>query len=300
MADAIAREVFGLLFDTSSDAVFVVDRTTERIVSANLRTAELLHAEVGALIGVSLSELVGDRERDLGSPGRYEDVALRGSDGYPVYVELYVSHVRTQGAGELAAYAARDTSERRLLERELVAKHTALYTAHAELERAHAELGAAKRELEATNQQLALLAWRAALGELVAGIAHHLNNPVGALASTLRRMSDAIAQLPDDARGEIDRQLVRVVELTRRIEAKVAAIVQASRSIAQAGAAGHELPRSWRARCRRSPRRSKTPPGKIRHEDRTNPHRRRRRPCPRRPGRRAVGRLQRGGRRVRR
>jgi C4-dicarboxylate-specific signal transduction histidine kinase len=159
-----------------------------------------------------------------------------------VYVELHVVHVRTESAGELAAYAARDTSARQLLERELVAKHTALHTAHAELERAHAELGLAKRELEATNQQLALLAWRAALGELVAGIAHHLNNPVGALASRLRRMSEAIALLPDDVRGELDRQLVRVVELTRRIEAKVAAIVQASRSTARVGAGGPELP----------------------------------------------------------
>jgi len=64
-------------------------------------------------------------------------------------------------------------SERRLLERELVAKHAALYAAHADLERAHAQLGEAKRELEARNQQIALLAWRAAMGELVAGIAHH-------------------------------------------------------------------------------------------------------------------------------
>lgn len=232
MADSIAHEVFGLLFDTSSDAVFVADRATGRIVSANLRAAELLHAEVGALIGVPLSELVAEAGRDVEAPGRYEDVALRGSDGYPVYVELHVVHVCTQAAGELTAYAARDTSARRVLERELVAKHTALYTAHAELERAHAELGAAKRELEVRNQQLALLAWRAALGELVAEIAHHLNNPVGALASTLRRVFDAVAQLPAEHRGELDRLLPRIGELTQRIEAKVAAIVQASRSAA--------------------------------------------------------------------
>jgi PAS domain S-box-containing protein len=242
VADSIAREVFGLLFDTSSDAVFVVDRTTGRIVSANVRVAEMLHHHVDSLIGVSLAELVLDADRDLTSPGHYEDVALRGSDGYPVYAELHVVHVRTDGAGELAAFSARDTSERRLLERELFAKHTALYTAYADLEKAHRELGEAKREVETRNQQIALLAWRAAMGELVAGIAHHLNNPVGALASTLRRMGDAIARLPGDHRGELDRQLVRVVELTHRIEFNVAAIVQASRSNAQAGATGRELP----------------------------------------------------------
>lgn len=253
MADNIAREVFGLLFDTCSEAVFVLDRATRRVVSANQRAADLLHGELEWLIGRSLTELVHDAERELDSPGHYEEVALRGSDGYPVYVELDVVHVRTRNSGELAALAARDTSERRMLERELVAKHTALYTAYADLERAHRELGAAQRELEARNQQLALLAWRAAVGELVAGIAHHLNNPVGALASTLRRMSDAVARLPGELRGDLDRPLGRVVELTRRIEFSVAAIVEASRPAGQVrssgsggsgsgGSSGRELP----------------------------------------------------------
>lgn len=246
MADSIAREVFGLLFDTSGDAVFVVDRATARIVSANLRVADMLHHEIDSLIGVSLADLVLDAERDLTSPGHYEDVALRGSDGYPVYVELHVVHVRTELAGELAAFSARDTSERRVLERELVAKHTALFTAYADLERAHVQLGEAKRELEARNQQIALLAWRAAMGELVAGIAHHLNNPVGALASTLRRMTESVGRLPGELRGELERQLGRITELSHRIEFSVAAIVQAtrqaSRSAAQPDPGGRELP----------------------------------------------------------
>src|SRR5262249_26676751 len=141
-----------------------------------------------------------------------------------------------------AALIARDTTERRQLERELVAKHAALFAAHADLERAHAQLGEAKRELEARNQQIALLAWRAVMGELVAGIAHHLNNPGGALESTLRRMAGRIAALPDDHRGELERLLARIVELTRRIETKVAAVVQASQSAADAEGHGRELP----------------------------------------------------------
>jgi PAS domain S-box-containing protein len=242
VADPIAREVFGLLFDTSSDAVFAVDRTTRCIVAANVRAAEMLRHDLDSLIGVSLGELVLDADRDLMAPGHYEEVALRGSDGYPVYAEIQVAHVQTQSSGDLAAFAARDTSERRMLERELVAKHTALYTAYADLERAHGQLGAAKRELEARNQQIALLAWRAGMGELVAGIAHHLNNPVGALASTQRRMADAIRRLPQDMRGELDRQLTRVTELTRRIEFNVAAIVQASRSTFHPDPNGPEMP----------------------------------------------------------
>jgi signal transduction histidine kinase len=242
VAESIAREVFGLLFETSSEAVFVVDRASLRIVAANVPAAEMLHHDVDSLTGIFLGDLLIDATRDVMAPGHYEDVALRGSDDYPVYTELHVAHVHSEASGDVAAFTARDTSERRMLERELVAKHSALFTAHADLERAHRELGAAKRELEAQNQQIALLAWRAGMGELVAGIAHHLNNPVGAMASTLRRLREAIAELPESHRSKPERQLGRVVELTRRIEFNVAAIVQASRSTFQAASGGPAMP----------------------------------------------------------
>lgn len=229
MVDKLAREVFGLLFETSTDAVFIVDRATQCIVSANVRAAEMLSRELDSVVGLPLSAIAYEADRDLQSPGHYEDVALRGSDDYPVYVELIVVHVHVESHGALMAYTARDTSERRVLERELVAKHTALFTAHAELERAHAQLSATKRELEIRNQEIAMLAWRAAMGELVAGIAHHLNNPVGALSSTLRRLSSLVAKLPDGQRSDLDRLLARVDQIALRIESNVASIVRASR-----------------------------------------------------------------------
>jgi hypothetical protein len=242
VTDNIAREVFGLLSETTSEAVFVVDRATRRIVSANVRAAEMLHHEIDSLIGVSLGDLLLDAARDVMAPGHYEEVALRGSDDYPVYAELHVAHVHTVCSGDVAAFVARDTSARQMLERELVAKHTALFTAYADLERAHRELGAAKRELEVQNQQIALLAWRAGMGELVAGIAHHLNNPVGAMASVLRRFGEVVARLPEPARGESQHQLGRVVEISRRIELNVAAIVQASRSTFQPAPGAPAMP----------------------------------------------------------
>src|ERR1041384_6207433 len=174
------------------------------MVSANVAAAEMLSREIDSLVGIALSELSYEADRDLLQPGHYEDVGLRGGDAYPVYVELNVAHVDVAGQA-LAAYTARDTSERSLLERELMAKHSALFTAHADLERAHAQLSETKRELEIRNQEIALLAWRGAMGELVAGIAHHLNNPVGALSSTLRRLSIAVRKLPAEHPGALAR-----------------------------------------------------------------------------------------------
>lgn len=228
MADSIARAVFGLLFESSSDAAFIVERTTNRIVSANTRAADLLGCDIDALVGGSLADLAFDPERDLLSPGHYEEVVLRRRDDYPIYVELRVALVDTAEHGPLVAFMARDTSERRMLERELVAKHSALYTAYAELERAHAQLSAAKQELEARNQEIAMLAFRAATGELVAGIAHHLNNPVGALASTSRRLAQLVQRLPEDTRADWTRVLQRIDQIAKRIETNVTAIVQAA------------------------------------------------------------------------
>ena len=93
MIDSVAREVFGLLFETSSEAIFIVDRTTQRIVSANVCAAETLSREIDSLVGIALSDLSYEAERDLLQPGHYEDVGLRGGDDYPVYVELNVAHV---------------------------------------------------------------------------------------------------------------------------------------------------------------------------------------------------------------
>lgn len=245
VADTIAHAVFGLLFESSTEAAFIVDTATQRIVSANVRAADLLACELDALIGALLGDFIYEEGRSIDLPGHYEEVALKRRDDYPIYVELTVALVDSHEHGPLAAYMARDTSERRNLERELVAKHSALYTAYADLERAHAQLSETKRELEQRNGEIAMLAWRAATGELVAGMAHHLNNPVGALASTTRRLNVLVQKLPEAERGEWSRLLTRIEQVARRIETNVAAIERATR--ANADGSSFEVPPELRS-----------------------------------------------------
>ena len=228
MADLIAKAVFGLLFDSSTEAIFIVDRATAQIMSANLRVADLLSLDVDAVIGQTMEDLAYEKTRDLTAPGHYEDVALTRGDDYPIYVSLDVAHVDVPTHGSLAVYMARDTSERRLLEHELVAKHSALYAAYA--------------ELEARNREIAELSFRAAAGELVAGIAHHLNNPVGALSSIVRRLANHVAKVPPEHRGDLDRMASRIGEIAARIESNVGAIVKASRSASSDKSPPVELP----------------------------------------------------------
>jgi signal transduction histidine kinase len=229
------------MYESSAEALFIVDRSTKRIVSANVRVAELLARDIGDVLGKTFEQLVIEA-RDISYDGTYEEVGLRRGDDYPVFVTLTVSHIDDPTHGDLTAFTARDTTERRSLERELVAKHSALFAAHADLEAAYKELRSTQKELETRNREIAMLAWRAAVGELVAGIAHHLNNPLGALQSTTRHMSDKVGKLPPEHRGDLDRLLERITKIAVRIESNVNAIVKASRSATAAGPQP-ELPR---------------------------------------------------------
>jgi signal transduction histidine kinase len=242
VADPVAHAVFGLLFETSQDALFILSRDDQRILSANVCLADLLAVDHASLVGRTLDELVFETGRDLSRPGQYEEVSLRRGDDYPVFVTLNVSFVDDEHHGALVACMARDTTERRLLERELFAKHSALVSAHVDLEAAYRQLRDTKLQLEDRNREIALLAWRAAVGELVAGIAHQLNNPVGALSSTIRHMGTLAAKLPAEPRGDLERLLARVAKIATRIESNVNAIVRASHSAIAGSEQRLELP----------------------------------------------------------
>ncbi len=241
--EELAQAVFGLLFATGGEAAFVVARQARKVALVNARLAEMLAVERADIIGADADELFVASEwlpgsAALDNEGYYEDVAMRRCDGSPVYVTLTVAHVAHPTLGQLAACVARDATARRGLERELLAKHAALAVAHRELEQTLAQLRHAHLALEARNHEIARLAgqvsrfgWRAAVGELAASVAHELNNPVGALLSTLRTIGTRVARADDPAlRADLEPLVKRCRDAAVRIEVNVGAVVKVHRS----------------------------------------------------------------------
>jgi len=239
----LEADVFGILYDSGSQAVFTVDRGSRQIATVNPALEELLGRPRAHVLGTDAAELFDDPDgRDwttalIERAGLHEDVTLRGFDGYPVFVSLHVTHFDHE-SGPMAACVATNTTERRLLERELIAKHSALFAAHTELERVVGSLRAANdqvedrnRELEEMSGQLAAAARRAAIGEFSAGVAHSMNNPMAALSSSLRQIERRVkASGNPELADSLDRFVTRGRSAITRMEQIVNAVRKAHRS----------------------------------------------------------------------
>lgn len=241
---AVEDQVFGIFFEYGAEAVFTMHQESRLILSANRHLEELVGRSIHSIVGSPARRLFAEDERDgqwddriAGRAGLHEDVRLRRLDGFPVFVSLTVAHI-SQGDDPLVACIARDTTERRNLERDLIAKHTALYAAHAELGRTVEQLTEAQSSLEDRNRELAALgsqfaqaAQRAAIGEFSAGIAHSMNNPMAALSSALRQISRRVERNADALlQEELSRFLQRSNGALGRMETIVDAVRRAHKS----------------------------------------------------------------------
>jgi PAS domain S-box-containing protein len=232
----LASAIFGTWFEVSGDGAFAIDRDSDLILCASSRFAKTLGVTAETLLGRALSSyLPADAPHPLHQSVRHhDDVEFVHSDGGIVHLTLTAASVTSPAGEALIACTVRDTGARHRRHRELEASHAALSTAHEDLERVVGDLTDAKLQLEDRNHEIAVLAgqvsrfgWRAAVGELVAGIAHHLNNPVGALTSTLRRLETKVVEVPDPhLRGALQQLVQRSREIGTRIERNVHAVVR--------------------------------------------------------------------------
>jgi PAS domain S-box-containing protein len=174
-AVTVESDKYQVLFDQASDAILTVNGNG-RIDAANQACEELTGFLKSELQGASISILIPqDHTRPMSpklfqAPGRYEEIAIAKKDGYVRYVDLSVRLV-SSGTETLALAIMHDVTEKKSMERELITKHSELRNAYFQLEKKNTELQAMQETLVQSGKL-------AALGELAAGIAHEINQPL--------------------------------------------------------------------------------------------------------------------------
>lgn len=207
---------FEVLFENANDAILVVDLKDGTIVSANLQALELTGFLRDEIVGQSVGLLFpkdrtlpehsrGLEKIHLENSGFFEDVVIQNKDGFHRFVSLSVK-VLTIKRGQVAMCILRDVTEKKNMERELITKHGELRNAYLSLEKANAEL----RAMQDTLVQSGKLA---ALGELAAGIAHELNQPLTGVKGFAQ---EALATIPPEK--NLDRVKSHLEEVVKGAE----------------------------------------------------------------------------------
>ncbi len=175
---------FEVLFENVNDALLVVDLSHYKITRVNQATLELTGYLRQELEGKPFQTLFPKgnilpiygkplSEKHIQSSGFFEDTVLASKDGYLRFISLSVRTLKYRKSW-LALCILRDIGEKKKMERELITKHTELRNAYIQLEKSNAEM----KSMQETLVQSGKLA---ALGELAAGIAHELNQPLTAI-----------------------------------------------------------------------------------------------------------------------
>ncbi|PXA90526.1 hybrid sensor histidine kinase/response regulator [Nostoc sp. 3335mG] len=185
--------------DNSADGILVVERDRNFTLSSRLDNCRVERASAIAL--VALTDDAESATMLAGLAAGVDDVVARHGDGDMMLVRIRAIVRRKLARDEEAVGVARER-----------AQAVALAQARAEadsadrLARANAELAGANALLRETQAQLVQSAKMASLGELVAGIAHEINNPLAfilAHQATVERAVAAARDADDASRAQL-------------------------------------------------------------------------------------------------
>ncbi len=206
-SEAIGRA----LLESVSEGILLVD-AGGRIILANAGAERMFGYPPEELVGAELERLLPERVRHdhVGHRARYFaeprvrpmgiglDLWARRRDGIEFPVEISLSHVNSEEGGFAMAFIT-DITERKRVEAQF------------------------QRQREAVFQSEKL----AALGRLVAGVAHEMNNPLGIISSRLEVM------LLDAEEQDLPSSVVDDLKVLHRNTLRVARIARGLRSFAR-------------------------------------------------------------------
>lgn len=229
----------------AGEAILLADFASRRIFEVNDKAEPLTGVPKGVLRGRTLADVIPVEEwKDsavfdaMPEHGQlcYNNVKLRDGGLDPRYIDVSATLV-TYGEQMIIQVICHDVTEREKLAEHL--RHHA-----EELER---EVEVRTRDLRNSQTQLIQQEKMAALGRLVAGIAHEMNTPIGTIASnadtlsrSLRKFSGIMQsdEIPESVRGNRALQRVRsvledIARINQLASERIVCIVRSLRNFAR-------------------------------------------------------------------
>ncbi len=243
VAPQLEADRYQILFEQASDAILtvsldgVIDAANQAVenLTGYLKT-ELVGSTIDLLVPAPKLHALPQRSRAISremllTPGTYEDVVVLRKDGYCQFVDFTVRKV-AHGKSSFVLAMFRDVTEKKRMERELITKHTEMLDAYRQLERKNAELQAMQETLVQSGKL-------AALGELAAGIAHELNQPLTGIRGYAQELQELA--LPALKGSSVENESVASLrEIISNVD-KMAAIIGYLRSFVRKSTESYEL-----------------------------------------------------------
>ncbi|MBN2613548.1 MAG: PAS domain S-box protein [Bacteroidales bacterium] len=213
------EEKYKLLFNKASDFVFFYsvgnNSLPGRFIEVNDYTVSRLGYTKDELLGMTLNDLadveIWEDEPptdDFTGNKKYEQIWTT-KDGEMINVEI-VSHNFKLKSREIGIAIARDITDRKRVEEEIRYFNEELVNQKENLE-------ALVDNLTQTQEQLVHSEKMAALGQLIAGVAHEINTPLGAIKASIGNLQDSLKKALEGLPVFLEKQTTASLQLFNKI-----------------------------------------------------------------------------------